>query len=731
MSMTSGSRVRRPAFLLSLLAALPFLAAASSVTVDPNPPQPGEAVTITYDATDGPLAAASQVYLHLGWNGWTSVVSPGPAMTAGGAQVWTYTATVPGDALQLDCVFNNGAGTWDNNGNADWHFAVEADLDLSGYPLGANPSGSELPAGTVFRVWAPNATSAAVAGTFNGWSASANAMEFDAASGIWSAFVPGAGNGDEYKFVFQSPGVGELWRIDPYARDTTESTGNGIVASDGSDYPWQATDWQTPDHEDLLIYQVHVGTFSGEGDGVPRYPATYRDVVDAHLDDLKALGVNMVHLLPVHEFPFVSWGYNPVHFFAPESSYGTPDDLRYMIDTLHANGIGVLLDVVYNHTSTSDNNLWDFDGPENIYFFGDTCQGETPWGSTRPRYTEQQVRDLITENAAYWIREFRFDGLRVDSTANMRGYCNEAGEGWLLMGDIVEAVKAENPGAIVIAEELPNNAIVTTPRSQGGAGYDAQWDDQFTDTFRAQLAGSDINISALATAISGNNFGRSNTEAVKYVESHDEAGNDVRLTELIDSADPSSTRALDLAKVAGGLTLLSPGIPMLLQGQELAESRQFGDTSDSRPRWSLLPARAPIRDFFATMGQLRTSRGSLRAGEGIQITHANDSADVVAFQRYNTSGDVTFVVANFGDTDFTSYLVGVPTSGVWYELANSQAASYGGNGTENGSVSATAQTRDGLPATLDIALPARALLVFSKTPLQTEPDPLVDTWVLF
>lgn len=702
---------------------------AQTVTVTPNPVVPGQTATVRYDATGRPLAAASQVFLHHGWNGWQGTTAR--AMTSVGTRLWETDVTVPADAVRFDFVFNNGAGVWDNNGSRDWMYLVA--LDLTAYPLGANPAGPELGAGTVFRVWAPNALSASVAGTFNNWTLPAGAMTAHAPSGVWSAFVPGATFGAEYKFVFQTPTTPQLWKIDPRARRTLGTLGNAIVERDGSHYPWTATSWQTPDLDRMVIYEIHIGTFSGQGDGVPRYPATYRDVVDAHLPDLLALGVNMVQILPVHEFPAISWGYNPVHFFAPESDYGSPDDLRYMIDTLQANGIGVLHDVVYNHTSNTDNNLWDFDGPQNIYFFGNNCAGETPWGSTRPRYTAPQVRQLIVDNARYWIEEFRFDGLRVDSTVNMRGYCNEAGEGWLLMGDITDAVRAANPRAVSIAEELPNNAAVTMPRNQGGAGYDAQWENQFKIVMRGALAaigaGNAPNMSAVANAIASNEVQISNAKMVKYVESHDEAGNDVRVVELVDAANPSSARALALAKVAGGLTLLSPGIPMLLQGQEWAESRRFGDTQALRPRWDLAVARQGMRDFYGTLVRLRTQRPSLAAGAGVQITHVNQGASVVAFQRFDLAGDITFVVANFGTTSFSSYLLGVPATGTWHELANSQDPRFDGTGAPNGSRVASASARDGQPATLDIALPANSILVFSRTPLATAPARR-DLWIV-
>jgi 1,4-alpha-glucan branching enzyme len=289
------------------------------------------------------------------------------------------------------------------------------------------------------------------------------------------------------------------------------------------------------------------------------------------------------------------------------------------------------------------------------------------------------------------------------------------------MGDVADAVHAANPRAIAIAEELPNNDAVTRPRNQGGAGYDTQWDGRFVHTLRDQFGamqgGGLPNIGDIAGAIAGNGFGGPNTQALKYAESHDEGGNGDRLTSVIDPANPFSAKAIALNKVAGGLSLLAPGVPMIFMGQEFMEDKRFGDGAGDRVWWGFLDTYSGVRDFFGDVARLRTSRGSLRASSGVQITHQNGSNGVVAFQRFNGFGDVTFVVANLGSTAFGTYSLGVPQAGTWHELVNSQATGYNGAGaTSNGSRIASAENYDGQPAKLDIALPAQSFLVFSQTP---------------
>lgn len=596
------------------------------------------------------------------------------------------------------------------------------------YPLGASIVDSSEGGGVVFRVWAPNAQTARVPGEFNSWNiAATSAMMTKGGDGIWSGYVANAQVGDEYKFYIDGLAP---WRVDPYTRNSVNSDGNGII--EDAEYDWQATDWETPPHEEMIIYQLHVGTFTGNGDGGTNSPGHYRDIVDLHLDYLKSLNINMVQLMPIHEFPGSrSWGYNPVHFFAPESDYGSPDDLRYLIDTLQQNGIGVILDVVWNHTSNSDNNLWQFDGGENIYFYttGDPCTDETQWGP-RPNFASPQVRQLFEDNAAYWLDEFRMDGYRLDFTRAMRGYCNENGDGWLLLNNIVNRARSTNPRALLTVEDLPNDPSMTTPQSQGGAGYDAQWSDGFHDVMRAQLKETDPNMWSISDVVAGAGFDRPANEAVKFIDNHDESGNGERITVAIDPADPFSERAMGLNKVGGAMVLLSPGIPLLFMGQEFMEDKQFGDDEGDRIWWGFVDLYGGIKDFYARLCQLRRTRPSLFSTSGVQIIQVNDGANVIAFQRFDNQGDVTLVVANFGASSFTNYNIGAPSAGTWYEIAGSDRSEFQGSGVVNGDRVATPNAMDNQPATLEVALPPYSVHVFSKTPLQEAKNP-GNIWSLY
>jgi len=576
--------------------------------------------------------------------------------------------------------------------------------DLGRYPLGATIDGAT----TVFRVWAPNAGAVAVAGSFNGWSTSANPLS--EVAGVWQARVPGALAGARYKYVIDN---GErLWRTDPHARRQTNSVGDSVVWR--SSFDWTDDTWVTPYFEDMIIYELHVGSFSGEGDGVEHYPGRFRDVVDHHLEHLVELGINVIELMPVMEFAgAVSWGYNPSFQFAPEEAYGSPGDLEYLVDRCHRAGIAVILDVVLNHMGGTDlaGNLLDYDGDE-IYFYPEgNGYRNTPWGP-RLDYGRVQVRNYIRESIRYWLEEYHVDGFRVDGTDFIKVNL----EGWRVLQDIAQTTDSVSRKAIVIAEQLPNDPAVTVPIGDGGAGHDSQWNDAFHDGLRAALGEAAFGDPDLGAVVAGmNHFAFGGTRAVNYIESHDEAAVNGRVTELADSSNRHSVWAYGRGKLAYGLVMFTAGIPMILQGQELMEDRRFGDASGNRLQWSY---KERYGDYFRAcrdMTRLRRAIPSLRSDGQQNIFHVNDGADVVAWHRYTNSGDDVVIVANFDNGDFDSYCLGMPRAGDWYEVFNSDAAIYGGRNRGNGGrIAASGGGRDGLPSSVCLTIPRMGILVFAR-----------------
>jgi 1,4-alpha-glucan branching enzyme len=603
------------------------------------------------------------------------------------------------------------------NPPTDGGFVVDYDT-LSHAPLGATPvSGG----GAVFRVWAPGPTAAYVAGEFNGWSTTANPMARDGDTFV--ARVSSAADRQMYKYVFQP---GTVWKPDARGKSLNPGQYYNTHIEDAFRYEWASGDFAPPAFEDMIVYELHVGTFAGRNDPLASgaIPATYRDVA-AHVDHFVELGVNVIELLPITEFPWdFSAGYNPITAWAPEWKYGDPDDLKYLIDVLHANGIAVALDIVWNHFSPSDNYLWYFDGSQ-IYF--DSPAVDTPWGS-QADFDRPEVRSYFLDSALHWLEEFRMDGFRMDATEFMDLY---QGSGWELMQEFNNRIDNRWIDKIAIAEQLPDDAWVTRPTSTGGAGFDSQWHDAFTDSLRQEIldcAYGDPEMWKIRDILYGSGAYLQGRYVTNYLEAHDEiwpTNGGQRLVKTIDPTYPhDDVYAKGRIKLAQGLVFFAPGIPMIHQGSEWLEYTDFGGGDPSgadRINWALKTANAPIFRYFRDAIAVRKGNAALRASADIEVFHVNDAGNVIAFHRWDYAGNDLVVVANFSNGDYPAYQLGFPQDGTWYELLNSQASEYDGNGMGNaGSVATTGGPYDGFTQSAFLTLPQMGLLVFRY---DDPPDP--------
>lgn len=583
-------------------------------------------------------------------------------------------------------------------------------VNLTHAPYGATPTGD---GGAVFRVWAPSRTEAYVRGSFNGWGLG---NPLSKVGDDFIGYVPNVAHGDNYKYFFQP---GSLWRTDARPRGINSGDNMNTIFQDPDDYVWTAGNFSPPAFEDMIVYELHVGTFAGRNDpqASGAIPATYRDVA-AHVDHLVELGVNVVELMPITEFPWdFSAGYNPITMYAPEWKHGSPDDLKYMVDVLHQNGIAVILDIVWNHFSGSDNYLWFYDGTQ-IYF--DNPVVETPWGS-QADFDNGQVRDYFIDSTYYWLDEFNLDGFRMDATEFMNIFPQEA-SGWSLMqwhNDVIDNRRAD---AISFAEQLPDDPWVTRPVSLGGAGFDSQWFDAFGDRLREAIIDASFgnaNVSALADVLDGGGAYLTGVQVMNYLELHDEAwpsSGGQRLVKTIDTTFPHDDQyARGRTKLGQGVTMFAQGIPAILQGSEWLEDTDFGGgspTGADRIDWSKKQTYADIFQYFKDIIRVRKENDAFKANSPIQVLHVNEGGDVVAWYRTNGFGNDCVVIANFSNTDYSGYQIGLPIAGTWYELVNSDAAVYGGNNVGNGGqVSTTGGAYDGQPQSAFFNLPRMGLLV--------------------
>lgn len=539
--------------------------------------------------------------------------------------------------------------------------------------------------GFAFRVWAPNADAVSVVGDFNGWDWNQNALMRDD-QGCWFAEVSEAKFGQQYRFQL-SKGEHRFSRVDPYARAVTNSIGNGILAD--LQFDWGDDNYMLPARNEMVIYEMHIGTFHVKE---PGRPSTFDEAIEK-LDHLVGLGINVVEIMPCAEFAGdLSWGYNPAHVFAIEEAYGGPLALKRFVLSCHTRGIGVILDVVYNHFGPSDLSLWQFDGwsvngKGGIYFYND-WKSATPWGDTRPDYGRQEVRRFIVDNARYWLEEFRVDGLRLDMTLYIRHVTGngdpgaELSDGWSLTQEINDMVHCEFPGRITIAEDLQDSDWLTKPTGEKGAGFDLQWDARFVHPIRRLVCTlndedrSTTALTAAATAVyNGDPFQR-----VIYSESHDEVANGkARVTTEIDASNPDGWYAKKRSTFAAALVFTCPGVPMLFQGQEILEDEWFRDTDPID--WTKAKDFAGVLRMYSDLVRLRLNiKGTTKGltGSGFAICYEHHDDRVVAFHRWfnGGSGDDVVVLLNLDTKSKEAVPVPLPRVGKWKLQFNSDWKGY-------------------------------------------------------
>ncbi len=622
--------------------------------------------------------------------------------------------------------------------------------------------GRLLPGGdATFRVWAPAARNVHVTGTFNQWTRDDSSLLVKNPDGRWTGFAANAKAGDEYLFHVEGEGSQGNKR-DPYACELTLSPAwphCHALLCDQRLYPWHDQGYRTPPFEDLVIYQLHAGCYYGPDR--PNRVAKFLDFVQ-RIEHLAELGVNAVQLMPIVEFQTMfSMGYNGTDYFSPEMDYevtdpaelrsyldvvndllarkghapltldqarGSTHQLKILVDLCHLHGLAVILDVVYNHAGGDfgDESLYFFDrqkngDPNNSLYFTD--QG---WaGGLIFAFWKEEVRQFLIDNAVYIVTGLHMDGLRYDEVSVIDHHSDH---GWSFCQHLTATVRHAKPEALQNAEYWPVNPHVVRPTDQGGAGFDATQHDSLRDAVRDAIDqaswGAQISMKAIADALPLHGFAHP-WQAVTCVENHDLVyqGRERRIPALADRSDSRSWHARSRSRVATGLLLTAPGIPMLFMGQELLEPRQWHDSRSPEHLldWSGLENgdRTVIDHlrFTRELIALRRRHPALRRG-AVHAFHAHDDNRVLAFHRWiESAGRDVVVVVSLNDSTFWEYRLGLPLTGEWTEAFNSdvydnyvnpQAA---GNG---GRVLADGGPLHGLPASAKIVLPANSVLVFIR-----------------
>lgn len=536
----------------------------------------------------------------------------------------------------------------------------------AGGDLGATVERGEV----TFRVWAPHAGSVDVIGDFNGWKGGRDSLSKNP-GGIWEGTVKRAKPGQGYKYLIN----GALQKRDPRARRVE---GDRSIIYDPKDFNWQNDKSPSYDISELVVYEMHVGAFNDphSGDGIS---GTFSDAIK-RLPELQELGINCVQLMPVHEFDGESsWGYNPSDVFAVESAYGGPDGLKEFVKACHARGMVVHLDIVHNHYGPQNLDMLQFDGTGGaesggIYFYEGAEKGVTPWGP-RVKFEDPQVRQFIQDNVVEWIEEFHIDGFRWDSTVNIRAYDmgkKSLPEGMKMLNDINDMMHRTYPGIISIAED-----------SLDIGKFDGSWEYDFhhhlMPVFKTRND-QDRDMNAVSGVLTRY---PSSMQRVVYVDNHDEAGKmngEMRIASDIDPENPTSDYARRLSGLASLLTLTAPGIPLLLQGNEMLESGPFHD--DLPIDWNNWRKQEGFVRLHKDLIHLRRNlEGKGKALEGLECRIAamdNDEKNIVYWRSGRTSKkDIMVIAANFSGKEQTMD-VPLPGTGQWDLLVMTDWQIYGG-----------------------------------------------------
>jgi 1,4-alpha-glucan branching enzyme len=572
--------------------------------------------------------------------------------------------------------------------------------------LGSHPGRVDGRDGVHFAVWAPNAREVSVVSDANDWGGGEHwPLQPRGVSGIWEAFVPDVGPGTRYKYrVVSSDGSHVADKADPLAVHAETPPSTASIVWDPS-YEWDDGTWMAERGErhgleaPISIYELHLGSWRVGPDG---RSLTYRELADPLIAHIHDLGMTHVELMPVMEHPFYgSWGYQCTGYFAPTSRYGTPQDLKYLIDRLHQAGIGVILDWVPSHFPTDEFALGYFDGTH-LYEHADPRKGFHPdWSSFIFNYDRPEVVSFLLSSALYWLEEFHADGLRVDAVASMLylDYSREDGE-WIpnewggnenvgaieFLRRLNTEVFARYPDVQTFAEESTSWPMVSRPTYVGGLGFGFKWDmgwmhdslQYFSqDPIHRRYHHDQLTFRAV--------YGY--TENFTLPLSHDEVvhGKGSMATKM--PGDDWQRFANLRALYAYQFTL--PGKKLLFMGSEFGQWREWDH--DSGLDWHLLdedPRHAQLQRCVGDLSRLYQQLPALHEGDcepfGFSWVDASDwEASVIAYLRRSRDGEVALVVANLTPVGRDNYRLGVPTGGRWREAFNSDALVYGGSGSGN------------------------------------------------
>jgi len=593
--------------------------------------------------------------------------------------------------------------------------------------------------GVQFTLWAPDVRSVRVTGDFNGWSAS-SVMEHIGDTGVWTCFVAGAKAGDHYKYEIETADGKHISKADPFAFMAVRRPGTDSIVTELW-YEWKDSEWMDARGEKdsfaspMNIYECHLGSWK-RPEGEDNF-YTYRELADTLVPYVKDMGYTHVEFLPVMEHPLdASWGYQVTGFYAPTSRYGSPHDLKYLIESFHAAGIGVILDWVPGHFCPDDHGLRDFNGG---MLYESTVHPD--WGTYKFDFSRPQVRSFLLSNAMYWLEEYHADGLRVDGVSSML-YLNfgvsdkskmrfnkYGGDGDL---DAIEFLKEFNymvgtgvKGAVTIAEESSAWPLVTKPPKDGGLGFHYKWNMGWMNDTLEYMS---TDFPWREGAHNKLTFSMTYAYSENYILplSHDEVVHGKK--SLIGRMPGDTWREFAGARLLAMYQMTHPGKKLNFMGHEIAQFIEWREYEELE--WFLLgyENHERFQVFIKDLNHIYTEHPALwsvdNSWDGFTwIDPDNRQQSVLTYMRRGKApsedekGELLICAVNMGVQAFDEFEIGVPESGFYKEIINSDDVKYAGSGRVNTrQIRAIKKPAHGMPYSIRVKMPVVGGAIFRKRP---------------
>lgn len=618
--------------------------------------------------------------------------------------------------------------------------------------------------GTYFSVWAPNAVSVSVVGDFNEWDGRRNPMKrLD--TGIFELFVPGVAEGDLYKYEVHGADGKIVLKSDPYGYFCEKRPANASVVWDITNYSWGDEKWlkersrKKLDSEPVIIYEFHPGSFQkpevrgDEEEDSCFY--NFRELAPMVSDYCKQMGYTHVELMPVMEHPYDgSWGYQVTGYYAPTSRYGTPDDFMYFVDVMHQNGIGVFLDWVPAHFPKDEHGLARFDGTC-LYEHFDPRQGEHPhWGTLIYNYGRPQVVNFLIANALFWLEKYHVDGLRLDAVASMLylDYGKQDGE-WVaniyggnenleaveFLKQLNKKIKSRKDGTVTIAEESTAWPMITGRIDDGGLGFDFKWNMGWMNDYLEYIRTDPLfrkGRHGMLTFSMVYNY----SENFVLVFSHDEVVHGKG--SMYGKMPGTPEQKMAELRLTYGYMAAHPGKKLLFMGQEFGQEREWSEKrsldwnllegqtaaeSNSGEIISIKSQHSLLKDYVAALWKFYKEHPALYADdyrpEGFRwISMLDADHSVIAFLRMHGE-EILLVVCNFTPVTYENFRLGVPFSGKYKEIFNSDSIAFGGKGNSNPRLKQSkAVKHDGMEQSIEFLLAPSAVQIFRCTEVKSQPN---------